>query len=95
MMNPPMTTLTIYEVANLEARFAEAIAQSQPLDLNLSELDEVDAAGIQWLLSLKQRQEQQGSALTLSQVPDSIAELFELLGVSSLRSTAPQDSRDA
>ncbi|MFP4075352.1 MAG: lipid asymmetry maintenance protein MlaB [Halochromatium sp.] len=95
MTSQPLTTLSIYEVANLEASFAAAIENNHPLDLNLSELDEIDAAGIQWLLTLKQRKEQQGSALRLSPVPDSIAELFELLGVSSLLSTATQDSRDA
>lgn len=95
MMSQPMTKITIYEVANLEARFAEVIAHSQSLDLNLSELDEVDSAGIQWLLSLKQRQEQQGGTLKLSQVPDSISDVFELLGVSTLLTTATQDSRHA
>ncbi len=95
MMTQSMKKITIYEVANLEASLAEVIEHSQPLDLDLGDLEEVDTAGIQWLLSLKQRKEQQRSTLTLSQVPNSVTEVFGLLGVSSLVSTATQDSRDA
>lgn len=95
MTSLPITRITIYEVANLEAGFAEAITNSQPLELKLNELEELDTAGVQWLLSLKQRKEKQGSALILSQVPEAIREVFELLGVNTLLTAAIQDNRHA
>lgn len=80
-MNAPLKALTIYEVATVEAAFAAQIQEQQPLKLNLGELQELDSAGVQWLLSLQARKARQGSDLYLSKISGLALETLKQLGL--------------
>ncbi|WP_404416163.1 lipid asymmetry maintenance protein MlaB [Marinospirillum sp.] len=83
-MNAPVKALTIYEVASLEAAFTAQIQEQESLKLDLSQLEELDSAGVQWLLALQARKARQGCTLYLSNISDLALEALKRLGLSAV-----------
>jgi anti-anti-sigma factor len=89
--------LTIYAVAEARARLGEALDQGPGLLLNLAGVEELDTAGLQLLVWLKQEARRRGRTLTLSAHSPAVLEVFDLLRVAGLFGDpillAPTESR--
>lgn len=74
--------LSIYRAAELKPMLLEALAALAPgaaLLLDLSEVSELDSAGVQLLMLLKRTAQQRGQELRLSGHSPAVLEVFELL----------------
>lgn len=69
--------LTIYQVPQQKDRLLEALSASDALELDLSQVGEIDTAGLQLLLLVKREAMKAGKALTLSAHSPAVRELFE------------------
>ena len=67
--------MTIYEVAELKRSLDEFWVQDEPLNLDLAAVNEIDTAGVQWLLALRQTL---GSGLTLKRHSSCVIDIFDL-----------------
>jgi anti-anti-sigma factor len=76
--------LTIYAVAEARARLDEALDQGPGLQLNLAGVEELDTAGLQLLVWLKQEARRRGRTLTLFAHSPAVLEVFDLLKVAGL-----------
>jgi anti-anti-sigma factor len=76
--------LTIYTVLEARDRLGAALDQLPALRLNLSGLAELDTAGVQLLVWLKQEAHRRGKALALSAHSPAVVEVFDLLQVAGL-----------
>lgn len=57
--------LTIYHAMDLKEQFIEALADADALELDLSQVAEIDTSGLQLLLLTKREAGQQGKQLTI------------------------------
>nr|WP_320131501.1 STAS domain-containing protein [uncultured Holophaga sp.] len=73
--------LTIYSVGDARKDLEAQLHQQPTLTLDLSEVEEVDTAGVQLLHWLKQEAEALGGNLALQHHSPAVVEVFELLGV--------------
>lgn len=67
--------MTIYEVAELKRSLDEFWSQDEPLSLDLAAVNDIDTAGVQWLLALRQTI---GERLTLRMHSVPVIEIFDL-----------------
>lgn len=79
-----LPALTIYEVQELEAAFNQSGGANQNRVFDLSQLEEVDACGIQWLLTVKVRLSVHGFHLELKNSSQAIVEKINNLGLGTL-----------
>lgn len=75
--------MTIYSAAELKPALLAALEQSDEVDIDLSEVSEVDTSGVQLLMLLKREAVAAGKGLMLSGHSPAVLEVFELLGLSS------------
>jgi len=71
--------MTIYGAAELKPQLLAALAEHTSLTLDLAAVDELDSAGVQLLLLLKQEADRQHKALRLTHHSEPTVEVFELL----------------
>ena len=76
--------LTIYAVAEAGTLLSAALDRNPVLQLNLAELEELDSAGLQLLVWLKQEARRRGRTLTLFAHSPAVLEVFDLLKVAGL-----------
>lgn len=57
--------LTIYQAEALKAQLLQALAAASELELDLSQVGDMDTAGLQLLIMLKREAQQQGKQLSL------------------------------
>lgn len=57
--------LTIYHAMDLKEQFIEALAEADALELDLSQVAEIDTSGLQLLLLTKREAGRQGKQLTI------------------------------
>jgi len=76
--------LTIYEAAEARDRLSAALDQAPCLRLNLAGLEELDTAGVQLLVWLKQEARRRGRTLALAAHSPAVLEVFDLLQVAGL-----------
>jgi anti-anti-sigma factor len=76
--------LTIYSVAEARDRLSAALDQGPDLQLNLAGLEELDTAGVQLPVWLKQEARRRGKALVLGAHSPAVVEVFDLLQVAGL-----------
>ena len=75
--------LTIYAVAEARPELAAVVAGQKFTTLDLSEVDELDTAGVQLLLWLKREAGRQGATLALVLHSPAVVEVFDLLQVTA------------
>lgn len=76
-------TLTIYDVSALESAYA-GLDVCSGLCLDLQAVDEIDGAGIQWLLAVKARLKSIGSHLELVGTSESVMTELQKAGVAQI-----------
>jgi anti-anti-sigma factor len=76
--------LTIYFVAEARSLLGAALDQHPALLLNLAGLEELDTAGVQLLVWLKQEARRRGRTLSLFAHSPAVLEVFDLLQVAGL-----------
>jgi anti-anti-sigma factor len=76
--------LTIYSVAEIKGPLSQALDRGPSLHLNLAGVEELDTAGVQLLVWLKQEAERRGKGLVLSAHSPAVVEVFDLLKVAGL-----------
>ncbi len=70
--------MTIYTAAQLYAELVPFLALASPLDIDLSQVTEIDGAGLQLLMLAKRETLRTGVALQLSGHSQVVLEVFEL-----------------
>lgn len=71
--------LTVYAVHDLKTRLQAALSEGQALHLDLSEVSEVDGAGIQLLLAAQREARHNGQHLRLMALSPRVAEALTLM----------------
>lgn len=75
--------MNIYAAAELKERFAGLLEDSAELELNLSEVKEIDTAGVQLLLLLKREAQRTGKAVRFTAHSDVVREVIELYNLAN------------
>jgi len=73
--------MTIYSAAELKPALLEALGQSDEIEIDLSNVSEMDTSGVQLLMLVKREAVAAGKALALSGHSPAVLEVFELLGL--------------
>lgn len=73
--------LTIYTVTELKEKLLSALSNTKRLELDLSQVSEFDAAGLQLLVMLKKDTEALGKALNITGHSPVVVELLDLSGL--------------
>ena len=76
--------LTIYTAAEQKARLLDALAGSNELELDLSQVSEVDSAGLQVLILLKREAARAGRPLKFCLHSGPVLEVIELANLSAI-----------
>lgn len=86
-------SLTIFDVARLES-LQQQRAQAQGVQLELGRVEEVDAAGIQWLLAVMQRSTLASGGCVINAVSPALADALALMGVEALTTEDSEAAHD-
>jgi anti-sigma B factor antagonist len=70
--------LTVFTVHALKDRLIAALADSSTLQIDLSDISEVDGAGIQLLLATRREAQQRGGTLNLTGHPPQLLAALDL-----------------
>jgi len=73
--------LTIYTALELKEKLLAGLAEAEALELDLSEVGEIDAAGLQLLVMIKQQATETGKALSFTGHSPVVVELLDLSGL--------------
>lgn len=71
--------MTIYTVAQHWQQLQPLLAQVKAIELDLAAVNEIDSAGVQLLLALKQASQRLHNDFAISQVSDPVCQLLQLL----------------
>jgi anti-sigma B factor antagonist len=77
----PDGEMTIYCAAELKPALLAALGQSDEIEIDLSNISELDTSGVQLLMLMKREAVAAGKALSLSGHSPAVLEVFELLGL--------------
>ncbi len=75
--------MTIYTALELKNALVQYLKADHELQINLASVSEIDSAGLQILLLLKQESEQKHIKLSLTEHSQAVTEVFELLNLSA------------
>ncbi len=73
--------LTIYTALELKDQLLAALSVTEALELDLSEVGEIDAAGLQLLVMIKQQAAVSGKALSFTGHSSVVLDLLDLSGL--------------
>lgn len=73
--------MTIYNALSLKEQLLSALDEERSLEIDLSQVTEIDCAGIQLLILAKKERAHSGKALTLTNHSSAVLDAFELLGL--------------
>lgn len=73
--------LSIFDVGEYRARLIEA--DFNDLIVDFSATEKIDGAGVQFLISLKKMMEDEGNALSLTKISDSVSDCLKLYDLES------------
>ena len=76
--------LNIYSVSEARERLGAALDAQPSLLLNLADVEELDTAGVQLLVWLKQEAKREGKPLSLFAHSPAVVEVFDLLQVAGI-----------
>jgi anti-sigma B factor antagonist len=72
------TELTIYQVGELHAAAQAWLAQPCPWQLDLTQVTEMDGAGLQWLLFVRQHLHAAGHSVVIDAASDAVMAVLAL-----------------
>ena len=75
--------MTIYNAELLKAALAEFIETDAPLEVDLSNVSEIDSAGVQLLMLLKKERHGHSRQLTLANHSSPVLDVFELMDLAA------------
>ena len=75
--------MTIYRAAELKALLLDAVDKQAQVDVDLSQVSEIDTAGVQLLMLAKRVAEGRGRVFRLHAHSPAVLEVFELIGVAA------------
>lgn len=75
---PIQGELTIYTAADLKAKLVVALAAEQPIEIDLSQVDEIDSAGLQILMLAKREAARTEKPLSLINHSQAVLECFDM-----------------
>lgn len=75
--------LTIYRAAELKPQLLQALDGAAQLEIDLSEVTEIDTSGVQLLMTTKRRAQALGRELRLCAHSAPVVEVFELLDLAA------------
>ena len=75
--------LTIYHAAEAKARFGEELARDPAMDIDLSDVEEMDTAGAQLLLWLKREGRNRGRTIAFSHHSPAVLEVLDQLDLAA------------
>jgi len=88
--------LTIYTAADTAARLRHALQSGEALDLDLSDVEDIDTAGLQLLLQLRRTAQQTGRAIRFSSPSPAVQDIVQLLNLHDFFGwTQPEREDDA
>lgn len=73
--------MTIYTALDQKNALSQYLSKNKDIQLDLSGVTEIDSAGLQLLLFLKQEAEQHNIRFSLTQHSQAVVEVFELLNL--------------
>ncbi|MDH0748778.1 STAS domain-containing protein [Pseudomonas sp. GD03842] len=76
--------LTIYTVAELTEALLPHVGSAPSLALDLSQVTEIDGAGVQWLAVIHRESVHEGTALRLTGQSQAVAQALQLCGRAAL-----------
>lgn len=74
--------LTIYTAAELKEKIAGALQAELPIEIDLSQIGEIDTAGLQLLLLAKRECATRNKAIEFSQPSQAVLDTLQLCGLS-------------
>lgn len=78
----PDCELTIYSAVENKARLMEALGKTDQLEIDLSEIIELDTAGLQLLILAKREANDQGKTISMVGHSEAVLEVLELCNLS-------------
>jgi len=81
--------LTIYRAAEIKQTLLDALGRGGAIDVDLSQVTEIDAAGVQLLMLAKQLADARKCELRVVASSPTVLEVMELLNLKSLFATPP------
>ncbi len=80
--------LTIYTAAELKEKFSAALLAEQPLEIDLSQVGEMDTAGLQLLLLAQRESAARKQPVTFLKPSQAVLDTLQLCGLSDLVQSA-------
>lgn len=81
---------TIYNAAELKARLVSTLIDSKEMKLDLTEVIEIDTAGLQILLMLQREAKETGRALQVGGISAPVREMLRLYGLEGTLAVAAE-----
>ncbi|MEJ1358917.1 MAG: STAS domain-containing protein [Candidatus Sedimenticola sp. (ex Thyasira tokunagai)] len=78
-----LNEMTVYTVSSLWTSLLSALDMGQPLELDLSQVSQIDCAGLQLLLLVVKESELRDLTLAVTQPGQALPELLALIDLSS------------
>lgn len=75
--------MTIYEAGEIKDLFANALVEDKNINVNLSNVSEIDSAGLQLMVSLKKEAEEKEKAVQFASHSTAVIGLLDLYGMTS------------
>lgn len=75
--------LTIYTAADLKGKIIAALESTQPIEIDLSQVDEIDSAGLQLLILAKREAARTEKKLTLVNHSQAVVECLDMCNLTS------------
>jgi len=82
--------LTIYVAAELKEKIAAALQLEQPLEIDLSQVGEIDSAGIQLLLLAKRECDNRQRPVAFLKPSPAVLDAWQLCNLGALFAPAPE-----
>ncbi|WP_119393799.1 STAS domain-containing protein [Salinibius halmophilus] len=71
--------LTIYQIKDVSDALLPQLSPDYDLEINLSEVNELDCSGVQLLMLMRQQSRQQATKLTIVEHSQAVLEVFDQL----------------
>ena len=75
--------MTIYNAAALKEKLMPVLGDARDLDINLTDVTEIDTAGVQLLMLMKKERAAHGHALSLTDHSSAVLDVFEMMDLVS------------